>query len=83
MAKVELYDKGGNLISSFTVGEEFCKKARSMTDQQLLFEVANMIALAVRRETELELTVNMVLNELGKVVVCNKEIELDGGAPAD
>jgi len=83
MAKVELYDKGGNLISSFSVGEEFCEEARNMTDQQLLFEVANMVALAVRREAELELTVNMVLNELGKVVVCGREIKLNGGTPAD
>ena len=44
MAKVELYDKGGNLISSFSVGEEFCEEARNMTDQRLLIEVANMEA---------------------------------------
>ncbi|ADU97549.1 hypothetical protein [Thermovibrio ammonificans] len=82
MATVELYDKGGNLIGRIPIDNERCEELTSMTKDQLLFEVAGMVALAVRAESGLELTLNQVLNELGKVVVCGREEVIDGGNPA-
>ena len=74
--KVEIYDKGGNLIAEWEVDEETCERFSQLDNNTFLFEIATGIVVALKEETGVELTPNMVINELGKVVVCGREIRL-------
>ncbi len=74
--RVEIYDKGNNLIAGWEVDEESCEKFSQLDNNTLLFEIATGIAVALKEETGVELTPNMVINEIGKVVVCGREINL-------
>ena len=74
--RVEIYDKGNNLIARWEVDKETCQKFSQLDNNSLLFEIATGIAVAIKEETGVELTPNMVINELGKIVVCGREIKL-------
>jgi len=74
--KVEIYDKGENLIAEWEVDEETCERFSQLDNNTLLLEIATGIAVALKEESGVELTPNMVINELGKVVVCGREIRL-------
>ena len=74
--KVEIYDKGENLIAEWEVDGETCERFSQLDNNTLLFEIATGIAVALKEESGVELTPNMVINELGKVVVCGREIKL-------
>ena len=74
--KVEIYDKGENLIAEWEVDEETCERFSQLDNNTLLFEIATGIAVVLKEETGVELTPNMVINELGRVVVCGREIKL-------
>jgi len=74
--KVEIYDKGGNLVSSWEVDEETCEKFGEMDRETLILEIAVGLMVALKEEVGLDLTPNMIVNEWGKIRVCGREIEV-------
>jgi hypothetical protein len=79
---VELYAKDGTLIADWKTDREVCEKFSSLTDEEIVFEVVNLLIVNLKKETEMDFTPIMIINELSKIVVCGRKIDLKGGNPA-
>ena len=82
MNRVELYAKDRTLIADWKVDQEICKEFSSLTNEEIVFEVVNLLIINLKEETGIDFTPNMVINELSRIVVCGREIDLEGGNPA-
>ncbi|RUM43473.1 MAG: hypothetical protein DSY35_03455 [Desulfurobacterium sp.] len=80
--RVEIYGKDGSLVASWEVERDVCEKFFSLSDGELLMEVVTLLIVNLKEETGVDFTPNMILNELSKVVVCGREVEVEGGNPA-
>ena len=80
--RVEIYGKDGSLIAGWEVKRDVCEKFSSLSDGELLMEVVTLLIVNLKEETGVDFTPNMILNELSKVVVCGREVEVEGGNPA-
>ena len=83
MNRVELYAKDGTLIADWKVDREICEEFSSLTNEEIVFEVVNLLIINLKEETGIDFTPNMVINELSRIVVCGREIDLEGGNPAN
>jgi len=81
IGKIEIYSKEGELVSSFPTSTEICRQLLSLEDRDALREVALMLSLSLKREG-LNLSPEQILGELDRIVICGREIKVNGGDPA-
>ena len=82
MNKVELYAKDGTLLASWDIDWEICNGISSLTSEEIVFEVVNLLIVNLKEETGMDFTPGMIISELSRIVVCGREIDLEGGNPA-
>ena len=80
--RVEIYGKEGSLIAGWEVDKDVCERFNSLSDKELLMEVVTLLIVNLKEETGMDFTPNMIVNELSRIVVCGREIEIEGGNPA-
>jgi len=80
--KVRFFSREGELISEIPVPEETCKELLKLPEKELLTEVAINLSLVLDREFGMKLKPDEILRELGKVEICGKEVNVEGGNPA-
>ncbi|GAB6075839.1 hypothetical protein [Desulfurobacterium crinifex] len=82
MNRVELYAKDGTLIAGWDVDWEICNEFSSLTNEEIVFEVVNLLIINLKEETGMDFTPNMIISELSRIVICGREIDIEGGNPA-
>jgi len=82
LEKIEFYSKEGELVSEVPVSEELCRELLSLPESEALMEVALNLSLLLKREYGMEISPAGILKELDRVVICGKEIKVEGGNPA-
>ncbi len=82
MEKIEFYSKEGELVSEIPISRELCGELLSLPEREALVEVALNLSLLLKKEYGLEVSPPGILKELDRVVICGKEIKVEGGNPA-
>jgi len=76
--RIEIYDKGDNLIASWDVDLDTCERFKELSDEEVILEVATGIGVSLK-DMGIELSLNGIVNEWGRLRVCGREIVLEAG----
>ncbi len=82
MRRIEFYSKDGELISQVPVSQELCDQLLSLPKEEALMEVALNLSLLLKKEHGIEVSPDGILKELDRVVICGRELKVEGGNPA-